>query len=115
MLTENQVYRILDALIDENNTPTATFRAGQLLSHGPKSHMRALIRKAGSDPDKSETVTITAELTRKKARLLAQFLKRLTWSAVKDCCQQGVEDPDDMMAATEVIRQTLNERGYSPR
>ena len=55
-ITELQIRRILDALIDENNNPSpeAHCRPGRLLSHGSKNHMSNLIceaaMKAGKEP-----------------------------------------------------------------
>jgi len=61
-----------------------------------------------------KTVQITVELTIEQAQALAQFLKRVGWSEIR---QNAVDDVEAfiMRDALGQVRQALEEVGYAPR
>lgn len=60
------------------------------------------------------TVTVTTELTDSQAMALAQFVKRLTWSEMRDC---AVDDDETwvMKDAIQALQKSLADAGFSPR
>lgn len=60
------------------------------------------------------TVTVTTELTDSQAMALAQFVKRLTWSEIRDC---AVDDDETwlMKDAIQALQKSLADAGFSPR
>ncbi len=61
-----------------------------------------------------ENITVTVELTDGQALALAQYLKRYTWTDVR---QSAVDDDEAylMQEAFNEMRQSLADAGYSPR
>jgi hypothetical protein len=57
---------------------------------------------------------ITVELTDELAWDLAQFAKRLTFDAARECAQDQAE-AYRIIQAVEAVRKALAEAGYSPR
>ena len=60
------------------------------------------------------TVKITVELTPFQAEELAQFLKRVTWSQIRENAI-GDDEADQMIQAMGHIQGALAEVGYAPR
>jgi hypothetical protein len=61
-----------------------------------------------------EKIAVTVELTDEQAQALAQYLKRYTWTDVR---QSAVDDDEAylMREAFNAIRHSLADVGYSPR
>lgn len=63
----------------------------------------------------AETIKVTAELTQAQAWQLAQFVKRITFSGVRECACNN-DEAYVMLAALDVIRENLREEhGIAPR
>lgn len=60
------------------------------------------------------SVTVTLELTPQEALALAQFVKRVRWTEVRQNAI-GDEEADLMMDAMREVAKALAEAGYSPR
>lgn len=60
------------------------------------------------------TKLITVELTGWQAEELAQFVKRVSWSEVRQNAT-GDDEADQMIEALEQVRKALAEAGYAPR
>lgn len=61
-----------------------------------------------------KTEQITVELTIFQAEELAQFVKRVTWSQVRQNAT-GDDEADQMIQALGLIQKALAEVGYAPR
>jgi len=61
-----------------------------------------------------KTEQITVELTIFQAEELAQFVKRVTWSEVRQNAT-GDDEADQMIQALGQIQKALAEVGYAPR
>ncbi|MDF9722833.1 hypothetical protein P4S07_024070 [Serratia marcescens] len=62
----------------------------------------------------SAIVTVTTELTQSQALALAQFVKRLTWSAIQACAVDE-DETYEMRDAVNLLQKSLAEAGFSPR
>lgn len=61
------------------------------------------------------TIVVKAELTHTQAYQLAQLIKRITFSGVRECACSN-DETYIMLAALEVIRENLREEhGIAPR
>lgn len=60
------------------------------------------------------TKLITVELTEWQAEELAQFVKRVTWSEVRQNAT-GDDEADQMIQALGQVQKSLAEAGYAPR
>lgn len=63
----------------------------------------------------AKTVKVVAELTQVQAWQLAQLIKRITFSGVRECACSN-DEAYIMLAALDVIRENLREEhGIAPR
>jgi hypothetical protein len=62
----------------------------------------------------SQAITITATFNESQAWLYAQFLKRVTYHDYRSCAMSD-EEAYVMLAAGELIRDALREKGFAPR
>lgn len=60
------------------------------------------------------SVTVTLELTPQEALALAQFVKRVCWTEVRQNAV-GDDEADLMMDAMREVAKALAEAGYAPR
>jgi hypothetical protein len=60
------------------------------------------------------SVRIDLQLPNKEALALAQFAKRVTWNAMRDC---AVDEGEcyEIRAAIDQLRRALADAGYAPR
>ena len=59
-------------------------------------------------------IHVTLDLPDEEAQALAQFVKRVTWSAMRECAVDN-DECYQIRAAIEKLRRSLAEAGYSPR
>jgi len=59
-------------------------------------------------------VTFTVELTSFQAEALAQFVKRVTWSEIRQNAT-GDDEADEMQISLMLVQTALREAGYAPR
>lgn len=59
-------------------------------------------------------VTFTVTMDKERAEALAQFIKRIGWTEMR---QNAVDDAEanEMRCAVEQVRKSLQEAGYDPR
>lgn len=70
---------------------------------------------ARPDPVPAKTVKVTAELTQAQAYQLAQMIKRITFSGVRECACSN-DEAYIMLSALDAIRENLREEhGIAPR
>ena len=65
-------------------------------------------------PEIPVTVTVTLELTDRKAYALAQFVKRLSWSGMA-ACASSEEETYDIRDGIDLLQRALADAGYAPR
>lgn len=60
------------------------------------------------------TIYVPLELSALRALALAQFVKRLSWSAMREC---AVDDAEcyEIRAAIDMLQRALAQVGYAPR
>lgn len=59
-------------------------------------------------------VDVIVSLDDAQALALAQFVKRITWSAMRECAVDDKET-NDIAGALEELRVALRDKGYAPR
>jgi hypothetical protein len=61
-----------------------------------------------------EIIRINVELPPAEALALAQFVKRLTWTAMRECAVDEAECYE-IRAAIDKVRRALSDADYAPR
>lgn len=62
----------------------------------------------------TDAIRIDLDLPDGEAQALAQFVKRVTWSAMREC---AVDEPEcyEIRAAINKLQRALADAGYAPR
>lgn len=61
-----------------------------------------------------KAVTFTVQIDDQLAQALAQFIKRVSWSEIRQNAK-GDDEADDMRDGLDQVRKALQEAGYDPR
>lgn len=59
-------------------------------------------------------ITLSPELTEEQVQALAQFVKRVTWTGLRECAVDD-EEAYTMRDAIDQVRKDLAEKGFCPR
>lgn len=61
-----------------------------------------------------ESVTVTLDLSDREAYALAQFVKRLSWSGIRECAASN-DETYVMRDGIDRLQRALADVGYAPR